>query len=88
MTINHVTDRVDETLQISPMKTKRQQTYNYNSREILPAEVEETGSISDSDEDSDEDQLELTPRQLSHLVLLIKEGTSTQRKMKVKKQIF
>lgn len=51
MTINHVTDRVDETLQISPMKTKRQQTYNYNSREILPAEVEETGSISDSDED-------------------------------------
>lgn len=70
------------------MKTKRQQTYNYNSREILPAEVEETGSISDSDED----QLELTPRQLSHLVLLIKEGTlkqnSTQRKMKVKKQMF
>ena len=92
MTINHVTDRVDETLQISPMKTKRQQTYNYNSREILPAELEETGSISDSDEDSDEDQLELTPRQLSHLVLLIKEGTlkqnSTQRKMKVKKQMF
>lgn len=45
--------------------------------------MEETASISESDEESDEDQLELTPRQLSHLIPLIKEGTlkqnSTQR---------
>ena len=45
--------------------------------------MEETASISESNEESDEDQLELTPRQLSHLVPLIKEGTlkqnSTQR---------
>ena len=41
----------------------------------MPAEPEETASISESDEESDEDQLELTPQQLSHLVPLMKEGT-------------
>ena len=62
MAINHVTDGVDQTAQISPMKTKRLQTHNQYSREISP-EVEETDTISESDKESDEDQLELTPKE-------------------------
>ena len=46
MVINHMIDRVDQTRQISAMKTKRLQTHNDNSRDISPAQVEE---ISDSE---------------------------------------
>ena len=74
MAVNHVTDRVDQTLQISPVKTKRLQACNHNSREISPAKVEKTASVSESDEKIDKYQLELTPQQLSHLAPLMKDG--------------
>ena len=78
MVINYVTDTADQRPQILPMKRKRLQTHNHDSREISPTEVEETASIKESDKDSDEDQLELTLQQLSHVVPLMKEENLKQ----------
>ena len=78
MVVNYVTNAADQRPQILPMKRKRLQTHNHDSREISPTEVEKTTSIKESDKDSDKDQLELTLQQLPHIVPLMKEGNLKQ----------